>query len=188
VKFDETILRGAFVVSQEPREDDRGFFARSFCQNEFAAHGLDPVIAQANVSWNRVAGTLRGLHFQFPPVAETKFIRCTQGSFFDVIVDLRPESATFGQHFGVELSAKNRLALYIPGRFGHGYLTLVDETEASYSSGQFYTPGEEGGLRYNDPTLAIAWPITPSTVSKKDAEWPDFAHQVESLRSKLKPA
>ncbi len=131
--FTETNAAGAFIIDLERREDDRGFFARMFCQNEFAEHGLKPTIAQANVAFNRVTGTLRGMHFQFPPAAETKLVRCTRGAILDIIVDLRPESPTYLQHIAVELNADNRRALYVPERFAHGYQALVDDTETSYS-------------------------------------------------------
>ncbi len=182
MKFEETPLAGAFVVDLEPRLDERGFFARAFCQNEFAEHGLRTTIAQANISWNASAGTLRGMHFQYPPAAETKFIRCTQGGLYDVIIDLRPESKTFGKHFGIELTASNHRALYVPERFGHGFITLADNTEATYQVGEFYTPGKEGGLRFDDPALGIDWPISPTVVSEKDANWADFANQIDDIR------
>ncbi len=138
--FTETKLAGAFVIDLERREDDRGFFARAFCQHEFADHGLKPVIAQANIAYNRVAGTLRGMHFQFPPAAETKLVRCTRGAILDIIVDLRPESPTYLEHVAVELTADNHRALYVPERFAHGYQVLVDATETSYQVGEFYAP------------------------------------------------
>ncbi len=187
MRFEETKLQGAFIVHLEPKEDDRGFFARSFCQNEFAEHGLKTSIAQANLSFNHKAGTLRGMHFQYPPAAETKLIRCTTGSLYDVIVDLRPESSTFGQHIGVELSAANHVALYVPERFGHGFMTLVDGTEASYQVGEFYTPGKEGGLRFDDPTLGISWPMTPAVMSDKDSGWPTFESQRAEISSGMTP-
>src|ERR687892_258848 len=138
--FTETKLKGAFVVDLEQRSDARGFFARSFCQREFEAHGLKPVIAQANISFNYRKGTVRGLHFQFPPAAETKFVRCSRGAIVDVIVDLRPESQTSLQHVAVELTAANRRGLYVPERFAHGYQVLGDNTETTYQVGEFYTP------------------------------------------------
>jgi dTDP-4-dehydrorhamnose 3,5-epimerase len=185
MKFEETKLQGAFLVHIEPKHDDRGFFSRSFCQREFAEHGLNTSIAQANISWNDKAGTLRGMHFQYPPAAETKFIRCTRGALFDVIIDLRPESPTFGEHIGVELSADNHAALYVPERFGHGFMTLEDNTEAFYQVGEFYTPAEEGGIRWNDPTLGISWPRTPDVLSDKDKSWPDFGNQIQAVRAKM---
>jgi len=170
--FTETPLPGAFLVDLEPRGDDRGFFARSFCAREFEDHGLKPVIAQANLSWNHIKGTMRGLHYQAPPAAETKLVRCTAGAIWDVIVDIRPGSPTHGRHFGVELTAGNRRALYVPEMFAHGYLTLTDGAEVTYSVGEFYTPGVEGGYRWDDPALGIDWPIPVEVISEKDAAWP----------------
>jgi dTDP-4-dehydrorhamnose 3,5-epimerase len=169
--FTETKLRGAFIVDLEPRGDARGFFARAFCQREFEAHGLKPVIAQANISFNYKKGTLRGMHFQWPPAAETKFVRCSRGGILDVIVDLRPESATYLQHVAVELTADNRRGLYVPERFAHGYQVLEDNTETTYQVGEFYTPAAESGLRYSDWRLAIAWPLPVTDISEKDAAW-----------------
>lgn len=170
--FTETPLPGAFLVDLEPRCDARGFFARSFCAREFGAHGLKPVVAQANLSYNHRAGTLRGLHYQAPPAAETKLVRCTAGAIWDVIVDIRAGSPTFRQSFGVELSAENRRALYVPEMFAHGYLTLTDGAEVIYSVGEFYTPGAEDGFRWDDPALAIDWPVPVLVTSEKDAAWP----------------
>src|SRR5262249_25830817 len=150
MKFIETKLKGAFVIELERREDERGFFARAFCQNEFEAHGLKPIIAQANMAHNVRKGTLRGMHFQYPPAAETKLVRCTRGAILDIIVDLRPESPTFLDHVAVELTANNQRALYVPERFAHGYQALEDTTDTTYQVGEFYTPAAEGGLLYND--------------------------------------
>jgi dTDP-4-dehydrorhamnose 3,5-epimerase len=172
VIFTETQLKDAFVVDLERREDERGFFARAFCQREFEAHGLKPLIAQANISFNYRRGTVRGLHFQHPPHAETKFVRCSRGGIVDVIVDLRPESPTYLQHVAVELTAENRCGLYVPERFAHGYQVLEDNTETTYQVGEFYTPAAESGLRYNDPRLGIAWPLPVTDVSDKDQRWP----------------
>lgn len=172
--FNPTPIDGAYVIELEPFADDRGFFARSFCAREFAERGLEPAVAQCNVSFNHRAGTLRGLHYQLPPAAETKLVRCTSGAIHDVIVDLRPESKSYLQHYGVELSASNRRALYVPGRVAHGYQTLVDATEVSYQVGEFYTPGAERGLRHDDPAFAIAWPLTVTLMSEKDRGWPRF--------------
>ena len=156
----------------EPREDNRGFFTRAFCQHEFEEHGLKPVIAQANIGFNRSRGTMRGMHFQYPPGAETKYVRCTRGSVLDIIVDLRPESPTFLEHVEVELTADNHRAIYIPERFAHGYQVLEDLTETSYQVGEFYTPGSEGGLRYDDPVLGLSWPLAVTEISAKDRAWP----------------
>jgi dTDP-4-dehydrorhamnose 3,5-epimerase len=170
--FRETRLAGAFIVDLEPRGDERGFFARAFCQREFEAHGLKPLIAQANISFNYRRGTVRGLHFQHPPHAETKFVRCSRGAIVDVIVDLRPESPTYLQHVAVELTAENRRGLYVPERFAHGYQVLEDNTETTYQVGEFYTPGAEDGLRYDDPRLGIDWPLPATDMSDKDRKWP----------------
>ena len=169
--FNETKLRGAFTIDIERLEDSRGFFARTFCQKEFADHGLKPVIAQANVAFNKARGTLRGMHFQYPPAAETKLVRATRGAILDIIVDLRPESPTYLHHISVELSAANGRALYVPERFAHGYQVLEDQTETSYQVGEFYTPGAEGGLLYNDPRLGLSWPLPVGEMSAKDAKW-----------------
>ena len=171
VIFTETELTGAFVIDLERREDNRGFFARTFCQHEFDEHGLKPVIAQANVAFNRRKGTLRGMHFQFPPAAETKLVRCTRGAILDIIVDLRPESPTYLEHVAVELSADNHRALYVPERFAHGYQVLEDSTETSYQVGEFYTPEAEGGLRFDDPRLGLTWPLPVTEISDKDRAW-----------------
>lgn len=166
--FTETKLRGAFIIDLERREDSRGFFARGFCQNEFAEHGLKPVIAQANLAFNVKAGTVRGMHFQYPPAAESKLVRCTRGAILDIIVDLRPESPTYLQHVEVELDEDNHRALYVPERFAHGYQALRDKTETSYQVGEFYTPSAEGGILYNDPKLGLTWPLPVTVVSDKD--------------------
>jgi dTDP-4-dehydrorhamnose 3,5-epimerase len=185
VVFTETKLSGAFIIELERREDDRGFFARAFCQNEFSDHGLKPVIAQANIGFNKQRGCLRGMHFQYPPAAETKVVRCTRGAVLDIIVDLRPESSTYLQHVSVELTADNHRAIYIPERFAHGYQTLADETETSYQVGEFYTPGAEGGLRFDDPALGLTWPLPVSEISEKDAAWPLLAEVEPEVRQRM---
>jgi dTDP-4-dehydrorhamnose 3,5-epimerase len=172
MQFSETKLKGAFIIDLEPRQDDRGFFARTFCAHELENHGLKPVVAQCNLSFNYHKGTLRGMHYQTPPATETKLIRCTQGAIYDVIVDMRPESPTFLQHIGVELTADNRRALYVPEMFAHGYQALSDGAEVIYQVGEFYTPGCERGLRYDDPLLGIEWPLRVTEISAKDAAWP----------------
>ncbi len=172
--FTETPLAGAPIVDIAPIEDDRGFFARSFCRHEFEEHGLKPAVAQCNVSFNHKAGTLRGMHYQLPPAAETKLVRCTRGAILDAIVDLRPDSPTFGEHVAVELSEDNRRALYVPELFAHGYLTLTDGAEVTYQVGEFYTPGFERGIRWDDPALAIMWPRAVVVASEKDRAWPAF--------------
>jgi dTDP-4-dehydrorhamnose 3,5-epimerase len=172
VIFTETRLKGAFVIDLERREDARGFFARAFCQQEFKTNGLKPIIAQANVASNVKRGTLRGMHFQFPPAAETKLVRCTRGAILDIIVDLRPESETYLQHVAVELNEENQRALYVPERFAHGYQTLRDSTDTSYQVGEFYAPEAEGGLLYNDPRLGLSWPLPIAVISEKDQRFP----------------
>jgi dTDP-4-dehydrorhamnose 3,5-epimerase len=171
MNFTETKLAGAFTIEIKRLEDERGFFARAFCQHEFEEHGLKPLIAQANVALNRKKGTLRGMHFQYPPAGETKLVRCTRGAILDIIVDLRPESPTYLQHVAVELNEENHRALYVPERFAHGYQALRDDTETSYQVGEFYTPGAEGGLRYNDPALGLEWPLPVSVISEKDQKF-----------------
>jgi dTDP-4-dehydrorhamnose 3,5-epimerase len=171
VIFTETKLKGAFILDIERRSDERGFFARAFCQEEFKAHGLKPVIAQANIAHNRLKGTLRGMHFQYPPAAETKLVRCTKGAILDIIVDLRPESPTYLQHISVELTEDNQRALFVPERFAHGYQVLRDDTDTTYFVGEFYTPNAEGGLMYNDPKLGLRWPLPVTVVSEKDQKF-----------------
>ena len=151
--------------------DSRGFFARAFCQKEFADHGLNPVIAQANVASNFKKGTLRGMHFQYPPAAESKLVRATRGAILDIIVDLRPESETYLEHVAVELNEDNQRALYVPERFAHGYQALRDNTDTSYQVGEFYTPAAEGGLLHDDPRLKLKWPLPVSVISEKDQKF-----------------
>lgn len=183
--FTETNLKGAFVIDIERREDSRGFFARAFCQHEFEAYGLKPIIAQANVAFNHCKGTLRGMHFQFPPAAETKLVRCTRGAILDIIVDLRPESATYLQHVAVELNEVNGRALYVPERFAHGYQVLCDKTETSYQVGEFYTPGSESGLLYSDCRLKLEWPLPVSVMSDKDQHWKLLDQQEKELVERM---
>ncbi len=170
--FSETHLKGSFVIDLNEIPDDRGFFARTFCARELEDHGLNSKVAQVNLSFNKEKGTLRGLHYQQAPAVESKFMRCISGAIFDVIVDLRSDSSTYLQHFGTVLSAENRRALYVPEMFAHGYLALSDDAQALYSASEFYTPGAEHGIRYNDPALGIQWPIEVKIVSEKDARWP----------------
>ena len=183
--FTETKLKGAFIIDIERREDNRGFFARAFCQHEFADHGLKPFIAQANIAFNKTRGTLRGMHFQYPPAAETKLVRATRGAILDIIVDLRPESPTYLQHVAVELSADNHRALYVPERFAHGYQVLEDRTETSYQVGEFYTPGVEGGLMYNDPRLGLRWPLPVTVVSEKDQKFTRFDEAESEIKRRM---
>jgi len=172
VKFTPTPLDGAFVVDVEKHADERGFFARTYCVEEFRARGLIAQVAQCSLSFNRVTGTLRGMHYQGAPAAEVKLVRCTAGAIYDVIVDVRPGSPTFGQYFGLELSALNRRALYVPELFAHGFQTLSDGAEVLYQISELYTPGCARGLRYDDPALGIRWPLPVSVISEKDANWP----------------
>lgn len=170
--FTETELKDAFVIDLDKKPDQRGFFARTFCAKEFESHGLKPTVAQCNLSYNYKKGTLRGMHYQVSPATETKLVRCTQGAIYDVIIDMRPESPTFLSHFGVELSADNRRALYIPEMFAHGYQALTDDAEVVYQVGEFYTPGYERGLRFDDPFFNIQWPVEVTEISEKDLNWP----------------
>jgi dTDP-4-dehydrorhamnose 3,5-epimerase len=170
----KTPLKDAVVVELDEIADPRGFFARSFCAREFAAAGLKDVVAQANLSFNHKAGTLRGMHYQVRPAAETKLVRCTAGAVYDVIIDMRPDSPSYLQHFGIELTASNRKALYVPEMFAHGYLTLTDGAEVVYQVGEFYTPGCERGIRYDDPAFKIQWPHSIDVISDKDARWAPF--------------
>lgn len=172
--FTETKLRGAYIIDLELREDDRGYFARCFCEREFAAHGLITHFPQCNTSWNVRAGTLRGMHYQLEPHGEVKLIRCTKGRLVDVIIDVRPDSETYLQHVMVELTQANHRMLYVPVGFAHGYQALEDGTEAHYMVGEFYTPTHERAVRWNDPAFGIEWPITPPILSEKDAVHPDF--------------
>lgn len=172
MQFTETKLKNAFIIDLELKQDYRGFFARIFCQKEFEAHGIKPLVAQCNLSFNYKKGTLRGMHYQIPPATETKLIRCIKGAIYDVIVDMRPNSPTYLQYIGVELTDKNRRALYVPEMFAHGYQALSNETEVIYQVSEFYTPNTEKGLRYDDPLLKIEWPLPVSEISEKDTNWP----------------
>lgn len=172
--FAETPLLGAYVIEIEKHEDERGFFARSWCVREFSAKGLDPHIVQCDVSFNRLKGTLRGLHYQIPPHAEVKLVRCNKGSLFDVIVDLRKDSPTFLKWVGIELTAANHRMLYIPKLFAHGFQTLEDDTEIFYQMSEFYEPAAARGIRWNDPNLGINWPDGDRTMSQKDQAYPNL--------------
>ncbi len=173
MKFTETPLGGLFVIELERLEDPRGFFARSWCEREFARHGLDPSLKQCNVSFNSRRGTLRGLHFQRPPHGETKLVRCTRGALWDVVVDLRRSSSSHLQNFAIELNEDNRAMLYIPEGFAHGFLTLRDDTEVFYQMSTFFEPGAAAGYRWNDPAFSISWPPAGDLViSDKDQALP----------------
>jgi dTDP-4-dehydrorhamnose 3,5-epimerase len=174
MRFTETILKGAFVVEQEPIADNRGFFARSFCQNEFAAKGLKTHILQSNLSFNKQRGTLRGMHFQRQPHAEAKLVSCTAGAIHDVIIDLRQGSPTFTQWVAVELSADNRKSLYIPEGFAHGFQALTDNAEVSYQMFNLFSPAHAGGVRWNDNAFKIEWPIDVTVISEKDQSYADY--------------
>jgi len=171
--FTETKLSGAYVVDPQFNKDERGFFARSFCRNEFESHGLSPSVAQCNISFNARRGTLRGMHYQWPK-GEAKLVRCTRGRIYDVIIDLRPESSTFRKYFGLELTGENRRMLYIPAGFAHGFLTLEDEAEVFYQMSEFYIPEQSRGVRWNDPAFGIDWPGPVQVISDRDNNYPDF--------------
>ncbi len=170
--FEPTPLKDAWLITLDARGDDRGYFARAFCQKEFEAHGIPAQIAQCNTSFSRDVGTLRGMHYQINPAAETKLMQCVRGAMHDVIVDMRPESPTYLRHYGVELTPENKRMLFVPENFAHGFLTLKPDTQTYYLVGEFYTPEYEHGLRYDDPSLGIEWPVEPLVVSEKDRNWP----------------
>jgi dTDP-4-dehydrorhamnose 3,5-epimerase len=172
MKISTTAIPGVAVLDLELREDERGFFARTFCREEFLAAGLEPLVEQCNLSYNHAAGTLRGMHYQVEPAPEAKLVRCTRGAVVDQIVDMREGSPTYLQHVSVELTADNRRALYVPPFFAHGYQTLVAGTEVVYQVSGAYVPGTERGLRYDDPALGLTWPVPVTSVSAKDRQWP----------------
>jgi dTDP-4-dehydrorhamnose 3,5-epimerase len=172
VKFQESPLAGAYTIDMDRREDARGFFARSYCAEEFAARGLAVAMPQSSVSFNTRCGTLRGLHYRAEPHAEDKLVRCTAGVIYDVVVDLRPGSPTARRWFGVELSAANHRSLFVPKGMAHGFMTLRDDTEVLYMISAPYAPGFERGIRWNDPAIGISWPTAPSVVSARDAAYP----------------
>ena len=172
--FTETPLKGCFVIDLEKKGDDRGFFARAFCEKEFAAHNLVTRFVQINNSLSAAKGTLRGMHYQLAPKAETKVVRCIRGALYDVALDLRKDSPTFGQSYGAELTAENRRMLYVPKGFAHGFLTLAPDTEAFYFVDEFYSPENERGVRYNDPKFNIHWPAEPTVLSDKDKNQKSF--------------
>jgi dTDP-4-dehydrorhamnose 3,5-epimerase len=181
MRFVETRLQGAMIIEPERIADDRGFFARTFCADEFREHGLNPNVAQTNISFNPRAGTLRGMHYQVAPAVETKLVRCVRGALVDVIVDMREDSPTYLEHIAVELSDDNGRALFVPALFAHGYQTLVDETEASYVVSSPYAPGFERGLAYDDPELGIDWPLPVSVISDKDRRWPPLSRHAPTV-------
>jgi dTDP-4-dehydrorhamnose 3,5-epimerase len=177
MKFTETALNGAFTIDIEKREDARGFFARTYCATEFAAYGLPGQMVQTNMSLTRSNGTLRGMHYQTQPHAEDKLVRCMQGAIWDAIVDIRPDSLTYCQWIGVELSAANGRMLLVPKGFAHGFLTLTDDAVVTYQVSAFYSPGAERGARHDDPSFGIQWPQPVLDMSDKDRSWPDFVHE-----------
>ena len=172
--FTETRLGGAWILDPERREDPRGFFARTWCERECSAHGLNPRVLQCNVSFNKRRGTLRGMHYQVAPHAEAKLIRCTRGAIHDVIIDLRPTSPTYKQHDAFLLDSQSRRMLYIPEGFAHGFQTLEDDTEVFYQMSEFYSPAHARGIRWNDPAFRIVWPSDDRTLSDRDRSYPDF--------------
>jgi dTDP-4-dehydrorhamnose 3,5-epimerase len=173
--LEPTPLQDAVIVAVEEIADERGFFARTWCRTEFVEHGLNPAIAQCNVSFNTRRGTLRGMHYQIPPHAEAKLVRCTRGSVYDVILDLRNDSPTCLRHFGIVLSAERRNALYVPEGFAHGFLTLEDATEVFYQISALHDPASARGVRWNDPAFGIRWPMEVTVISDRDRSFPDFA-------------
>jgi dTDP-4-dehydrorhamnose 3,5-epimerase len=172
--FIETMLKGAYIIDIEPREDERGFFARSWCEDEFKKHSLNARLVQCNISFNKKRGTLRGMHYQVAPFAEAKLVRCTMGAIYDVIIDLRSNSPTFKQWISVELTAENHKALYIPEDFAHGFQTLLDDTEVFYQMSECYHPECARGLRWNDPTIGVVWRNEPLIISRQDGDYADF--------------
>ncbi len=170
--FTETDLFGVLLIEPSPHEDHRGRFMRAWCAREFAEHGLDFLPVQANLGFNLLKGTVRGMHFQEAPALEAKLVRCTRGAVFDVVIDLRPDSRSYGQWYGAELSAENGRMLYVPGLCAHGYQTLEEGTEVFYMTSQFYTPSAAQGVRFDDPAFGIRWPLAATAISQQDLNWP----------------
>jgi dTDP-4-dehydrorhamnose 3,5-epimerase len=188
MRFEESTLAGACLVTSEPACDERGFFTRTFCVREFAERGLETIFVQHSTSYNIKRGTLRGMHFQRPPHDEVKLVSCLKGAIQDVIIDLRPGSATFGCWEAFELTERNRCRLYIPKGFAHGFQTLADDTEVGYLISQFHVPNAAAGYRYDDPVFAIDWPLHPNVLSDKDRSWPVFATScAASWEQKVEP-
>jgi len=173
--FTPTKLPGSFIIEPEKLDDDRGFFARSWCEREFAVHGLNARLVQCDISFSKRRGTLRGMHYQLSPFEEAKLVRCTSGSVYDAIIDLRPGSSTFKKHMGLVLTAENHKILYVPEGFAHGFLTMEDNTEVFYQMSEFHSPEHARGARWNDPAFGISWPLVPTTMSERDRTCPDFA-------------
>lgn len=180
--FEKGEIKGSYVIDIQKYEDERGFFGRAYCKKEFSQHSLAQHMVQTNVSHSKFRGTLRGLHYQTQPHQEAKLMRCTRGAIFDVIVDVRPDSPTYLQWMGVELTAKNYRMLYAPEGCAHGFLTLRDNTEVMYQVSAFYAPNHERGIRYDDPAIGVEWPIGVEVISNKDREWPDFdSHTLDKM-------
>jgi len=180
VIFNRTRLEGVYLIEIDPRQDERGFFARTWCQREFEENGLNPRLVQCNLSYNKKRGTLRGMHYQEAPYEEAKLVSCTSGSIYDVIVDLRPQSPTYREYLGMTLSSEAHHMLYVPEGFAHGFLTLEDETYVSYQMSEFYVPDFARGFRWDDPAFGIEWPIEVEVISERDASYPDFVHLAQS--------
>ena len=181
--FSETSLKGAYLIDPERHSDERGFFARTWCQHELTQHGLNPRLVQCNISFNRKKGTWRGMHYQVAPYAEAKLVSCIRGSICDIIVDLRPQSPTFKHHISVTLSAQDRRMLYVPENFAHGFMTLVDDAEVFYQMSEFYSPESARGFRWNDPVFGIRLPLEIAAISDRDRDYPDFLlEQVRATR------
>ena len=176
--FTETKLKGAFIIDVKRHEDERGFFGRVWCKNEYEEHGLNPNVVQANISYNKLKGTLRGMHFQKAPYGEGKTVRCVSGAIYDVIVDIRPDSATFKQWISVELTGESYKMLYIPEGFAHGFITLKDHTSVHYMGTAFHTPGAEAGIKFDDPAFNIDWPMKVAVISQKDQNHPAFEEKI----------
>jgi len=174
MNFTETRLKDAHIIDIKEIADERGFFARGWCQDEFETHGLNPNIVQLNIGFNHKRGTLRGMHFQKAPKAEVKLVRCTRGAIFDVLIDLRRNSPTYGQWLGVELTEENHRMLYVPEGFAHGYQTLVDRTEICYQTSEFYAPELASGVCFDDPAFGIQWPLAVEIISNRDRNWPPY--------------
>jgi dTDP-4-dehydrorhamnose 3,5-epimerase len=174
MRFIETTSAGVWLIESDPARDSRGFFARTFCAREFQEHGLETVFVQHSTSYSAAKGTLRGMHFQLPPHAETKVVSCSRGALWDVVIDLRPGSPTYLRWLGFELTPGNRRQLYIPRGFAHGFQTLTNDAEAHYLISAFHQPRAASGVRYNDPAFAIDWPLAPTAISDRDIAWPDF--------------
>jgi dTDP-4-dehydrorhamnose 3,5-epimerase len=181
VIFRETALKGSFIIEPERNEDARGFFARTWCVDEFAAHGLNLSLVQCSISYNKKKGTLRGMHYQEAPHEEIKLVRCTMGAIFDAIIDLRRGSQTYGKYASVTLTALNRTMLYIPEGFAHGFQTLEDETEISYQMSRRYVPESARGVRWNDPLFGVSWPLDNRIISERDQQYPDFVPEGSRL-------